>query len=522
MELTIDYLIVGAGPAGLQLGYYLEKSGRNYLILERSEVPGAFFRTFPRHRKLISINKPYTGYSDPEINLRWDWNSLLSDSNEKLFKNYSMRYFPDANDLTRYLCDFSAHFNLKVKHGVQVVSITQGEKFRVVDHLGNIYHCSRLIVATGVSKPYIPPIPGIEFCDLYSTITVDPSLFTNQRVLIIGKGNSAFETAENLCETAAVIHLVSPSPIKMAWKTHFVGNLRAVNNNLLDTYQLKSQNAILDASVEEIRKENGRFKVTLSYTHAYGETETLFYDRVIACTGFRFDSSLFDKACRPHLTIEDRFPEQTSEWESTNIKDLYFAGTLMQMRDYKKQMSGFIHGFRYNIRALHQIFETKYHKQEWPYRLVKCNPKEMTRTVIERINISSAMWQQPGFIGDLITVPNYGKEARHYSDIPVDYVRDHLDTLRCFGEYYLVTLEYGHSEDHDPFNVVRINRSDISNSSQSTFLHPIVRGFSGAELESEHHIIEDLAAEWREDVHIMPLQTFFTSDLRRAELLSAH
>ena len=91
-----DYLIIGAGPAGLQLGYFFEKAGRNYRILEAGPTPGTFFRTFPRHRTLISINKVYTGFDDPEMNLRWDWNSLLSDDDEMLLKNYTGKYFPDA------------------------------------------------------------------------------------------------------------------------------------------------------------------------------------------------------------------------------------------------------------------------------------------------------------------------------------------------------------------------------------------------------------------------------------------
>ena len=79
MNTHFDYLIVGAGPAGLQLGYFLERAGRNYLILEAGDGPGTFFKQFPRHRKLISINKIYNGYEDPELSLRCDWNSLLSD-----------------------------------------------------------------------------------------------------------------------------------------------------------------------------------------------------------------------------------------------------------------------------------------------------------------------------------------------------------------------------------------------------------------------------------------------------------
>ena len=82
-----DYLIIGAGPAGLQMGYFLEKAQRSYLILEAGATPGTFFTKFPRHRKLISINKVYTGFDDVELHLRWDWNSLLSDDEGMLLKH---------------------------------------------------------------------------------------------------------------------------------------------------------------------------------------------------------------------------------------------------------------------------------------------------------------------------------------------------------------------------------------------------------------------------------------------------
>ena len=63
-------------------------------------------------------------------------------------------------------------------------------------------------------------------------------------------------TADNLTGSTALIHIVSPEPVKFAWKTHYVGDLRAVNNNFLDTYQLKSQNAVLDANIVNIKRNN--------------------------------------------------------------------------------------------------------------------------------------------------------------------------------------------------------------------------------------------------------------------------
>ena len=76
---TRDYCIIGAGPGGLQMGYFLKRANRDYVIFERANSSGAFYMQYPRHRKLISINKRYTGKTNKEFNLRHDWNSLISD-----------------------------------------------------------------------------------------------------------------------------------------------------------------------------------------------------------------------------------------------------------------------------------------------------------------------------------------------------------------------------------------------------------------------------------------------------------
>jgi cation diffusion facilitator CzcD-associated flavoprotein CzcO len=164
--VNVDYLVIGAGPAGLQLGYFLEREGHDYLIVEAGEAPGTFFRTFPRHRRLISINKPHTGWEDSELNLRMDWNSLLSDDPSLRFPEYSKRYFPDAEDLLRYLTDFAAGSGLRIRYQSRIAHIRKDGLFHATDEQGRQYEAKRLIVASGVSKPYIPPIPGIETAEL--------------------------------------------------------------------------------------------------------------------------------------------------------------------------------------------------------------------------------------------------------------------------------------------------------------------------------------------------------------------
>jgi thioredoxin reductase len=506
---TYDYLIIGAGPAGLQLGYYLEKARRSYLILEKGSSPGTFFKRFPRHRTLISVNKIFTGYDNPEVNMRFDWNSLLSSGYDHLFKEYSSKYFPVADDFVAYLGDYARKFKLKIRYNTEIRRVSRSEYFRLEDQQGNLLTSKRLVVATGVSKPYVPAIPGADLMEQYVDVSVNAAEFRNQKVLILGKGNSAFETADNLTGSAAVIHVASPQSVHFAWKTHFVGHLRAVNNNFLDTYQLKAQNAVLDGTIEKIERRGERLCAHVSYSHAAGEREELLYDRIICCTGFRFDGSIFDEGCRPDLVINERFPSQTSTWESTNVGGLYFAGTITQARDFKKTNSGFIHGFRYNAAALARILESRYHGVRWPRVAVPATPAAVASAMLARVNESSALWQQFGFIGDVVAVSKAAKTAYHYREVPVEYARQ--GELTTEQEYYVITLEFGHVDD-DPFAIPRVPNPAAAE--KSAFLHPVVRRYVGGRLESEHHVLEDLFGEWKKaDVHVAPLTQYLAMGL---------
>ncbi|WP_309111431.1 NAD(P)-binding domain-containing protein [Saccharothrix sp.] len=514
---TLDYLVVGGGPAGLQLGQLLRAAGHRYRILEGGPTPGTFFRTFPRHRKLISINKVHNGTSDPELNLRMDWNSLLSPDPELLFRRYSERYFPHADDLVRYLADFAEAFELDIAYDTRVVRIRRGDNgFTATDQHGREHRGARLVVATGVSLPNIPDIPGVESAEDYSTVSVDPQDFVDQRVLIIGKGNSALETADNLIETAAVIHVAGPHAIKMAWNSHYVGHLRAVNNNFLDTYQLKSQNALLDGHVLSIEKDQGGYRVRFSFSRADEFVKELRYDRVILCTGFRFDASPFGAGCRPELVIDDRFAALTPAYESVNVPGLYFAGTLMQQRDFKKSTGGFIHGFRYAVRALSRILDERHHDRPWPHRPVAPEPAALADAVVARVNRSSALWQQFGVLGDLLVVPP-GEPARYHEEVPVEYA--HGSPITRQGDYFTVTLEYGPDHDKvDPFDITvrRTAQNSVEDAFDAAYLHPVIRHHRGGELLGAHHLAENLENEWdHPEVHHAPLAEFFARALDR-------
>lgn len=52
--------------------------GRDYIIFERNSHAGSFFEKFPRHRRLISLNKrSVRDGRAADFAFRHDWNSLI-------------------------------------------------------------------------------------------------------------------------------------------------------------------------------------------------------------------------------------------------------------------------------------------------------------------------------------------------------------------------------------------------------------------------------------------------------------
>jgi thioredoxin reductase len=506
------YLIVGAGPAGLQLGYFLERSGQDYLIVEAADVPGAFFRTYPRRRELISFNKTHSVYQDPEVRLRWDWNSLLTDDGCYPFERYSRRLYPTADEMLTYLAAFAEQFGLRVAYGCRVhqVTVVPGGGFRV-DAGPRRFSCRYLVVATGLPQPYVPPIPGIEHSEGYESVALDPASYEGQRVLIIGKGNSGFEIADTILDHAALVHLASPHPLRFAWQTRHPGHLRGQYSRILDMYQLKTLNGALDCVIDSIAPEGGELVASITYSHADGEQEQLAYDRVVRCTGFRFDADPF-ATCQPAPTGNGRLPDMTSEWESVNIPNLFYAGTLMQARDYRRASSAFIDGFRYNIRTLHALLGRREGGSLGCQELAG-TADTLEAAVIERVSRTSALWAQFGFLCDVLVVNQRTGRAAHYYELPKDWVLG-----PGFGHephYYTISFEWG-TWPGDVFSIERHPHAETA--STNVFLHPVVRRYAASRQLAEHHVLEDLFGMYCAEGESGTARTRSGRDMRRYHL----
>ena len=267
-----NYIIVGAGPAGLQMAFFLQKAGLDYVILESASKAGFFYKTFPKQRTLISINKKYNYFPEKTFNLRHDWNSLLSDNEQLSFTSYSEDLFPSADDLYQYLNDFAEFNELNIKYNTEITLIDKENNgtFILKCKDGTQFQTETLLMATGARRQNMPSeIEGIEHTISYEDVSAHKEPYINKRIAILGGGNSAFETANHLADVAANVHVFIRSPLKMAYETHFVGNLRAKYTNMFDMYQLKSLHAILKPRIKKITKlENGNLQTQHEYDFA--------------------------------------------------------------------------------------------------------------------------------------------------------------------------------------------------------------------------------------------------------------
>ncbi|MDY6802257.1 MAG: NAD(P)-binding domain-containing protein [Cyanobacteriota bacterium] len=495
------YIVVGAGPGGLQMGYFLEKYGKDYLILEKQQTAGSFFKTNPKHRQLISINKKYNYFTEEEFNWRHDWNSLLNDDPEMRFTEYTDELFPNADLLYQYFQDFAARFELRIGYGVTVVTIkkdTDGQ-FIILTESGEIYKCQVLLMGLGAVASKIPyDIEGIELTTDYEDQPLDLEVYRNKRVGIMGQGNSAFETADYLSGTAAFVHILTKHPVKFAWDTHFVGDLRAVNNNIFDMYQLKSLHAVLSPRITKISKASEN---TLQTNHEYDFPNasvpgtlklTREYDFIIRCTGWKWaPNSLFDPDIEPLTWKDGQYAKLSPMWESVNVENLFFIGGAMQGND-RQAASGFIHGYRYNIRTLFHYLEERFEEVPYPHEtFAPFDCQKFLNLMYDRFSVSAALFQLYGVLCDVLVVSRDFKEASYYRELPLKYVEE-----QDFGDRHvlILTLEFGFKKFSEP-SLSFMGPSDPLDTSCAAFLHPVIRYMSNGETD-KFHFGDSLLARW--------------------------
>lgn len=476
--MIYENVIIGCGPAALQLGYYFEKNNINYIILEKEKHCASFFNNYPVSNKLISLNKKYTGETNPDFNLRHDWNSLLNDENF-LFSDLTDELYPDASVLFEYLNEFSKRFNIKIKFEETVIKINKdtSDKYNIITE-NNTYIANKLIVATGLSKKNYPAnfvllkeIKIKHYGDLNKFEFIkNIKNYCNKKVLLIGGGNASYELA-NLLEKVCSTVIILGSNKKLSIVSHYVGDIRSVYLPFLDSFYLKSLNGIdvLDKTQKYFITKNDdvnsehylKYKVTNSVTNSYYSNKLTYFDDIIFCTGWSFNNSIFD--FKISTIINDKYPEIKENYESANNKNLYFIGSLMHSLDYKKGSGGFIHGFRYALKLFTHInYNLPPNLKIFQFTGNMSCYEELAKHIHYRINNASSIYQMYGILCDIFYYNSANKSICYIHDWKVNSIK-HLNIENKYIN--VLKLEYGQEE----VLIEKLGRFDKWNPS---FLHP--------------------------------------------------
>jgi cation diffusion facilitator CzcD-associated flavoprotein CzcO len=186
MAQDIDIVVIGAGQAGLAVGYYLRRTSYTWVILDAQPTPGGAWRH------------------------GWDTLHLFSPAQRSSLPGWPMppsaEDNPTRDEVIAYFTAYEVRYRLPVKRPVRVQAVRPGENGLLVESSQGTYQVRAVVSATGTwQKPYIPVYPAQDLfrgIQIHSADYRSPALFAGQRVLIVGGGNSGAQILAEVSQGA--------------------------------------------------------------------------------------------------------------------------------------------------------------------------------------------------------------------------------------------------------------------------------------------------------------------------------
>jgi indole-3-pyruvate monooxygenase len=196
---AMQVIIIGAGPAGLAVGACLRKAGIPFLILEQSDQVAPAWRQH-YDRLHLHTDKAHSGL--PFLPL------------PRQYPRY-----PSRLQVIDYLEGYARQFQIEPRFGQKVIAAQRVNSHWEVQTQDSLYHGDNLVVAAGYNRQaYLPTWPGmVDFHGnlLHSSLYKNGVPYKDQRVLVVGFGNSGGEIAIDLYEHGARPALSVRSPVNV-------------------------------------------------------------------------------------------------------------------------------------------------------------------------------------------------------------------------------------------------------------------------------------------------------------------
>jgi putative flavoprotein involved in K+ transport len=195
MTQRTQVVVIGGGQAGLAAGYHLRRLGIDFVVLDAQTEPGGAWQH------------------------TWDSLHLFSPAAHSSLPGRLMppqpgETFPDAGHVVAYLAHYEKRYELPVQRGVRAEAVHRGGPLLRVETDSGTWQARAVISATGTwSRPFLPAVPGaFTGRQLHTTGYRRPADFADQRVVVVGGGNSGAQIAADLTLNGVELIWVTQRP----------------------------------------------------------------------------------------------------------------------------------------------------------------------------------------------------------------------------------------------------------------------------------------------------------------------
>ena len=303
----LDLAVIGAGPCGLAVGVAAKRAGLTCTLYDKGAVVASLLR-YPLYMSFFStaekleIGVPFVTAGDK----------------------------PTRREALAYYRKVSEHFELDVRqyHTVRRVVRRAGSFEVQAEHPGmsapEVVESRHVVFATGYfESPNRLGVPGEELPNVSHFFT-EAHPYWQQRVVVVGGGNSAVETALELCRVGAEVTMV-----------HFLGDFdRGVKPWVLPDITNRVKEGRVRVRWCSRVVEIGRSHVVVR-REPDGDSETIPANFVLALTGYTADLTLL-RSVGVSVDEASGVPLHSSATMETNVPGVYIAGVLASGFDANK------------------------------------------------------------------------------------------------------------------------------------------------------------------------------------------
>ncbi|MEO8478110.1 MAG: NAD(P)-binding domain-containing protein [Gemmatimonadota bacterium] len=219
---TVDVVIVGSGPAGLSAGILAHRAGLSYVLLEQGSLSESV-RKYPRHKLLLAEPVTMPLYGD-----LW----VADTSKENLLKIWET---------------IVASTGLAVRTGERVEDIVSEDGLFRLRTSSGLHQARRVVLAMG--RRGSPRKLGVSGEDSEKVVydVIEMEQFAGRRVLVVGGGDSAIESAVGLANQHG-------TRVHLSYRNAAFARVKPRNIEKLDAAVARGRiTLMLETEVREIR-----------------------------------------------------------------------------------------------------------------------------------------------------------------------------------------------------------------------------------------------------------------------------